>query len=261
MEFRDFKYAIFLSILILFISCSQETMLFYPEKLPSDFKFIFKSEFKEYFIKVDKKTELNGILFKAEKSKGLIFYLHGNAGSINSWGFVADFYLHRNYDLFMIDYRGYGKSQGKISNEKQIYRDMQIVYDTMKHLYDEDKIVILGYSIGTGIATQLASVNNPRLLILNAPYFNMIDLAHHYVRILPSFFIRYKFKTNEFLQRVKAQVIIFHGDVDEIIYTGSSIKLSKLFKATDKLYILKGQKHNGIDENPTYRLILKDYLN
>jgi uncharacterized protein len=235
-------------------------MLFYPDKLDRNYTFNFNGSYKEYFIRVDKNTELNGLLFKSKESKGLIFYLHGNAGALNSWGNIAEFYTQCNYDVFIVDYRGYGKSQGHISNEKEIYGDMQIVYDTIKKVYGEDKIAVLGYSIGTGIAVQLASANSPRLLVLCAPYYSMIDLAHSYFKFVPSFLIRYKFKTYEYIQKVKAPVLIFHGDADEIIYTGSSIKLSRLFKPSDKLYILNGQKHNGIDDNPSYRIILKGYL-
>ena len=230
-----------LTILIISNSCNQESMLFYPEKLPSDYKYTFNGIYYEYFIRVDKNTVLNGLLFKSNESKGLIFYLHGNAGSLDSWGNIAEFYTQCNYDFFILDYRGYGKSEGRIKNEKQLYNDVQIVYDTIKKQYAENKIVIMGYSIGTGIAAQLAAKNNPGILVLKAPYFNMSDLVHHYIKILPSFFLRFKFKTNEFLPNVKAPVIIFHGDADEVIYTGSSIKLSKLFKPSDKLNILPGQ--------------------
>lgn len=257
---KSFKFGILFTILIILISCSQENMLFYPEKLPRDFQYSFRGSFKEYFFKVDDNTELNGLLFKSNESKGLIFYLHGNAGSLNSWGNVAGFYTSCNYDFFMVDYRGFGKSQGHIQSEKQFYRDIQIVYDSLKKLYSENNIIIIGYSIGTGMAAHLASTNNPRLLILNAPHFNMADLVHHYIKIFPSFMIRYKFKTNEFITKIKAPVLLFHGNVDETIYTGSSVKLSKLFKPADKLHILKGQRHNGIDDNPTYQLIVKDYL-
>lgn len=255
-----FRIIIIIGIFVFFSSCKQEKMLFYPEILPADYRFSFKYNFKEYFIKVDDKTKLNGLLFHADSSKGLIFYLHGNAGSIDSWGGIADIYLKNNYDFFILDYRGYGKSQGKISSEKQLYRDIQIAYDTLKTKYNEKSIVIIGYSIGTGLAAELASVNNPKLLILKAPYFNMIDLAHHYIKILPSFLIRYKLRTDRFIQKLKCPLILFHGNQDEIIYVGSSYKLQKLFKQEDRLIILNGQKHNGINDNEVYKRDLKVIL-
>ena len=77
-------------------------------------------------IKMNDNTLLNGLLFKTDNSKGVIFYLHGNAGSLNSWGEVAKAYTDLNYDVFMIDYRGYGKSEGSISSQGQFFQDMQL---------------------------------------------------------------------------------------------------------------------------------------
>lgn len=241
-------------------SCAQESLLFHPDTYPMNHVYNFGEKFQEYFFKVDKKTSLNGVLFKADSSKGLVFYLHGNAGSIDSWGNIAGVYLENNYDFFILDYRGFGKSQGHISSEEQLYKDIQIVYDSLKTKYTEKNIVIIGYSIGTGPATQLASTNNPKLLILKAPYYNMPDLAHQYVKSVPAFSISYKFSTNEYIVKVKCPVIIFHGNQDEVIYVGSSYKLKELFKKEDRLIILNGQQHNGINENETYKKEFKKIL-
>jgi pimeloyl-ACP methyl ester carboxylesterase len=91
----------------------------------------------------------------------LIFYLHGNAGSLNTWGEVAKRYTELKYDVFMLDYRGYGKSEGSIHSQKQFHEDIQMAYDEMKKTYKESNIVVLGYSIGTGPAAKLASLNHP----------------------------------------------------------------------------------------------------
>src|SRR4051812_47900948 len=136
----------------------QEKLIFIPEKLAKDYHFRFNQKFEELNIKTDDHTSLNGLLFKADSSKGLIFYLHGNAGSLATWGNVAKTYTDLNYDVFILDYRGYGKSEGTITSQAQIYSDVQAVYDTLKSTYDEHKIIVLGYSIGTGPAAELASL-------------------------------------------------------------------------------------------------------
>ncbi len=249
-----------MSVMSLILSCKQEKLLFFPDTLPENHKFAFTHTFQEYFIPVDKKTSLNGVLFRANSSKGLIFYLHGNSGSIESWGTLADEYLKNNYDFFIFDYRSFGKSKGRISSEKQIFNDAQIVYDSLKTQYKEENIIVIGYSIGTGIATHLASTNTPKKLILKAPYYNIHDLAHQYVKILPAFLIRYKFRTNEYILKVKCPINIFHGEEDEVIYCGSSLKLKELLKDGDKVMLLQGQMHNGMNENALYRKELKEIL-
>ena len=90
----------------------QEKLIFFPEKLDKEYKFGFDQNFEELNFKTEDNVLLNGILFKADTSKGVIFYLHGNAGSLKSWGEIAKTYTDISYDLFMLDYRGYGKSEG-----------------------------------------------------------------------------------------------------------------------------------------------------
>ena len=238
----------------------QEKLIFLPEKLDKNFEFTFNREFEEINVKTKDNTILNGLLFKADNSKGLIFYLHGNAGSVRTWGEVAKTYTDLNYDVYMLDYRGYGKSEGKITSDELLYQDLQMVYDELKSKYDESKIIVLGYSIGTGLAAKIASVNNPKLLILQAPYYSLTDLMKHTLPIIPTFILKYKFETNKFITECKMPVIIFHGNQDEVIYYNSSVKLKGLMKKSDSLITLIGQRHNGMTENIEYRTAVQEIL-
>ena len=78
--------------------------------------------------------------------------------------------------------------------------------------------------------------------------------------ILPTFLLKYKFNTYKYLQNTNAQILIFHGKDDEIIYYGSSLKLKEYFKESDKLISLDEQGHNGINYNPKYIDELKKYF-
>ncbi|KOY84809.1 hydrolase [bacterium 336/3] len=238
----------------------QEKLIFFPQKLDKSYPFKFEQEFEELNIKVQDGKILNGLLFKANTSKGLIFYLHGNAGSLSSWGSVAKTYTDLNYDVFILDYRGYGKSEGKINSQKQLFQDNQIVYNELKKRYKEDEIIVLGYSIGTGLASKLASTNNPKLLILQAPYYSLTDMMQYNFPFVPTFILKYKFSTNEYLKNCKMPVVMFHGNKDEVIYYGSSLKLKNEFKQQDTLITLNGQGHNGMTDNEDYKTELKKIL-
>ena len=231
----------------------QEKLIFFPEKLHNDYKFVFDQKFEEINIPTSDQKLLHGILFRNYDPGGLVFYLHGNAGSLQSWGELAKTYTDLNYDVFMIDYRGFGKSEGSISSQDQLYQDLQIAYDEMKKRYSEANIIVLGYSIGTGVATKIASTNHPKLLILQAPFFSMKDMMRRIYPVLPTFILRYKFETNEYIRGCKMPIVIFHGDQDEIIYYQSSIKLKQFIKETDTVIILEGQPHNEMTNNPEYQ--------
>jgi alpha-beta hydrolase superfamily lysophospholipase len=160
----------------------------------------------------------------------------------------------------MLDYRGYGKSEGVINGQEQFYRDIQTAYDEMKKEYPEDRIIVLGYSIGTGPASKIASENAPRLLILQAPYYSLTDMMRHTYSIIPTFLLKYRFENNKHVKACKMPVVIFHGELDEVIYYGSSLKLKEEFKSVDTLITLKGQGHNGMTDNEQYRNGLKEIL-
>ncbi|HVG42021.1 MAG TPA: alpha/beta fold hydrolase [Chitinophagaceae bacterium] len=230
----------------------QEKLIFFPDKLNKDYTFRFDQPFKEVNVTTKNGTLLNGLLFPSDSTKGLVFYLHGNAGALNSWGGVAKRYTDLNYDVFILDYPGYGKSEGSIKGQAQLYEVIQVAYDEMKKRYKEESIVVVGYSIGTGPAAKLASVNHPGLLILQAPYYSLMDMMRHTYPIIPTFLLKYKFKTYEYLKDCHMPVVIFHGNQDEVIYYGSSLKLKKRLKSTDTFITLNGQRHNGITDNPEY---------
>jgi uncharacterized protein len=249
-------YIVVCGILYLF----QERLIFFPEKLNKDFRFRFEQKFEELNIKMPDNIMLNGLLFKSPNPRGLIFYLHGNAGSLRLWGEVAKTYTDLDYDVFILDYRGFGKSEGKINSQNQLYQDIQMVYDQLKSLYDENNIIVLGYSIGTGPATNVASANNPKLLILQAPYYSLTALMKQTYPFIPAFLLKYKFETNKFIAQCKMPVIIFHGNEDAVIYHNSSIKLKDHLKKTDAFITLDGQGHNGMTANPVYRTELENIL-
>ena len=237
----------------------QEKLIFYPDKLERSYQYSFDESYEEMMIKTSDDKLINALLFKAKSTKGLIFYLHGNAGSLESWGTVAKIYTDLNYDVFILDYRGFGKSEGSINSEKQLYEDNQIAYNLMKESYNEENIIVLGYSIGTGMAAKLASENNPKLLIMQAPFYSFKEMMSNQF-YFPTFILKYKFRTNEYLEQCECPIVIFHGDRDEIVNYKWSLKLKEEFKDKIQLITLHGEVHNGITDNIDYRMELENVL-
>lgn len=238
----------------------QEKLIFLPETLEKNHKFDFVQTFEEFNFKTADKKLINGLLFRAESTKGLIFYLHGNAGSLNGSGEVADTYTELNYDIFFLDYRGYGKSEGEITSQKQLFDDNQMVYNELTKKYDEKDIIILGSSIGSGMASRLAADNNPKRLILHAPYYSFPDLVSQFYPLTPLFTLKYKFATNEYLKNCNMPVTIFHGNQDTVIPYESSLRLREEFKSKVYLITLDGLGHNEITKNENYKKALKTIL-
>ena len=237
----------------------QENLMFFPQKLKKNYQYRFDQAFEELMIETSDGKLINALFFKADNSKGVIFYLHGNAGSLESWGTVAQLYTDLNYDVFILDYRGFGKSEGKITGQEQLFDDNQRAYNLVKERYKKKDIILLGYSIGTGMVAKLAADNNPKLMILQAPFYSFAEMLSKQF-YFPSFLLKYKLHTHEYLKQCECPVVIFHGDSDEIVDYKWSVKLKEEFKNQIQLITLHGENHNDISNNAVYRSELKRIL-
>lgn len=239
----------------------QEKMMFMPESLPQDYSYSFPGNFEEINLSTDDGALLNSLHFKAESPKGVILYFHGNAGELASWGKVVQKFVDRHYDVLVMDYRTYGKSTGKIS-ESALYNDAQLFYDYLLKNYSEDEISIYGRSLGTTFATYVASKNNPKQLILEAPFYSVDEVARQRFPIFPtSLFLKYHFPTYKYFKEVSSAITIFHGTDDFVVNYRNSEQLSQIItnKKINFVSILGGT-HNNLIDHEEYRETLDSIL-
>ncbi|MFT6850525.1 MAG: pimeloyl-ACP methyl ester carboxylesterase [Sphingobacteriales bacterium] len=239
----------------------QESFFFHPEKLSPDFHFKYDSAFREVNFEIDGKTSIHGLHFYSEYPKGIILYFHGNTRSVKGWGKYAVDFLRHYFDVVMIDYRGFGKSTGK-RTEKTLFSDAQCVYDKVKLKFPENNIIIYGRSMGSGIAAELASKNNPSKLILDAPYYSFLNVTKKYAPLLPiGLLLRFHIRTDIFLQKVKCNTFIIHGSKDRLIPITASKKLRNIDPSRIILLPIKFGGHNNLPKFPIYHQFLEDILN
>ena len=259
----------FIIVLVVYLAISvalyylQDYMLFKPEKLSKDFEFNYENqEFKEYNLETRDGAVINGIrFFPKGESKGVVLYLKGNSKSIKGWGkFAVDFTRH-GYNVLMVDYRGFGKSTGRRS-QKAIKRDLQEVYNKIKELTTEDRIILYGRSLGSGFAAKLTSMNNPRMLILDAPYYSLTKVTARYAPFMPlSVLLKYPLPTYKWLKYVQCPIHIIHGTNDKLIPFKTSIKLSKVNPKLTKLHSVIGGGHKNLNNFESYHKMIHDILN
>ncbi len=232
----------------------QEYIFFHPWHDSLAYKKLQKiDEFKEINIKNDE-VDLSGWLWNIQGKKApLVIYFVGNAE--NSSNTLYNYYLTEtaknlfgDYNLMIVDYPGYGMSKGKPS-DSSMFRASEYVFDyaTEMEEVDSNNIVIMGYSIGTGIATYCASRNNASGLILVAPYdkglslYNdAIDSFHGSIKSLA----RYNFDAVTYAEKVKAPTLIFTSKGDTVIDYSHSLDLAGHFPELDDVVILDDANHN-----------------
>ena len=239
----------------------QEKFIFNPTKLENTDALNYSGSFKEMSFQTQDGIVLSGVLKTVEDSKGLIFYLHGNRGNLNDQVSASEFYADLGFDFFSMDYRSFGKSSGELINEEQFFSDVELVYDSIKKMYDESTIRIIGYSVGTGSAAMLASINNPKSLTLMAPYYSLVQMTTNRYKIIPTFLLKYPFETNKYVSKVECPVEIIHGTADEVLPFSGSVELSKLLKPSDVFIQIEGQGHNGFEDNQEFVDAMKSFLN
>ncbi len=239
----------------------QEKIIFMPESLPQNYSYSFPENFEEINLKTEDGAVLNALHFKVENPKGVILYFHGNAGELSRWGIVVQKFIEMQYDVLVMDYRTYGKSTGKLS-QQALYNDAQLFYDFLLKNYREDQIEVYGRSLGTTFATYVAAKNHPKQLILEAPFYSLDEVASERFPIYPvSWFLKYHFPTNRYLKEVSCPITIFHGTDDTTVDYENSEKLSKINTKEKLTFItIPGGTHQNLVDQEIYKQILDSIL-
>ena len=263
----DHIFSVLTVVIIIYLAISffvyliQDFFLFKPEKLDPEFEFQYKNlDFDEHTLDIKPGVSLSVLRFKAQNPVGIVLYLKGNSRSIKGWGKFAIDFVRYNYDVIMVDYRGFGKSTGRRS-QQGIKNDMQLVYDKIKERVDEKYIILYGRSMGSGFATKLASTNHPRMLILDAPYYSMAKSTGRYLPFLPmTFLLKFPIPTYKWIKYVKCPIHIIHGTEDKLIPFTSSIKLSAINSELTRFHPIIGGGHNNLNTFEAYHEILGQIL-
>jgi hypothetical protein len=226
----------------------QETLIFRSRALPASHQFDSSLPHREIIVAVNKQDTLHAVLYRPDSGaiRGLVLYFHGNRQNIGWYEKFVPYFTQLGYEVLMPDYPGYGKSKGKITEQK-LYEWATLTYQIARKRYAADSLTIYGKSLGTGIAAQLASRRDCKHLILETPYYRFSDVLQRFLPLYPmNLLLRYQLPTYQYLPLVSAPITLLHGTKDGIISFAQSQKLSALFKPQDKLVVVEGGSHNDL---------------
>ena len=229
----------------------QEGLLFHPEPLAADTTLATEADVHERWVEVPG-ARLSVLELRLPEPRGVVFFLHGNAGNLRSWFTNTDFYRRAGFDLVMPDYRGFGKSTGRIESEAQLHTDVMAAWLAVAPRYAGKRIVIYGRSLGTGLAAELAAAVQPDLTVLVSPYASIAGLAREHYPWLPTQALRYPLRTDRAIGRIRGPLLLVHGDNDEVIPFSESAKLQAVLPHA-QLVRIEGGGHNDLQQLPAYR--------
>ncbi|MBL8447048.1 MAG: alpha/beta fold hydrolase [Zoogloeaceae bacterium] len=234
----------------------QESLLFHPAVMasdeplargrPGDAQWV-----EEVWIPVAG-ARLHALHLRHPNPRGLIFFLHGNSGNAASWMGNPEWYRRRNFDVFLLDYRGFGKSTGTISSEAQLHADVEAAWTLVAPGYAGHPIVVYGRSLGTGLAVRLAQEVSPALLVLVSPYASVKELARRDYPLVPDWVLKYPLSSESRIAAVRSPIFILHGVADGLIPIEHARRLATLAAGRAQLREIDGAGHGDIHRVPAY---------
>ncbi|CAA9383755.1 MAG: hypothetical protein AVDCRST_MAG51-140 [uncultured Ramlibacter sp.] len=234
----------------------QERLLFEPSPLPPDQALFNEADVREFMVDVPG-ARLSVAQLKLPEPRGVVFYLHGNSGNLQKWFVGLDAFRELNFDVVMMDYRGYGRSSGRIGSETQLRSDVRAVWESVAPQYQGKRVVISGQSLGTALAAGLSAELGaegcpPDLTLLISPYSSMRALADELYPWVPSRVLRYPLTTVDHACQVKGPVMLVHGDKDELIGFHHSEAIRKALPQCQLLRV-EGAGHGDVHQFPSFR--------
>ena len=236
-------YIIFVGFLFVF----QSHYVYYPERVlsvdPGNIGLYFESVSFETMDRV----KLSGWFVPSESARGVILFCHGNAGNISHRLESIQIFHRLGLDVFIFDYRGYGQSEGK-PTEDGTYKDAEAAWRYLieEHQAHPKEVIIFGRSLGGAVAAWLAQHHTPGALILESTFTSFPNIASTLYPYLPvKLLLRYKYNTAEYLDRANCPVLIVHSRDDEIMPFSQGERLFELAKEPKEFLEITGTHNDG----------------
>ena len=224
----------------------EKRFLFFPEKqihfTPQDFGY----NFEDIYYKTEDNVRINAWFLKAGEEAPLLIFCHGNAGNISHRTENIILLVQRGISVFIFDYRGFGNSEGKIT-EEGLYLDALGAYDyiTIKMKIPASRLVPFGRSMGGPVAVDLAQRVDFPCLILESTFTNLKDVVKSiYPKMGLDKLLTMKFDAEEKIKSIESPILFIHGDTDDIIDYDLGRRLFDAANEPKTFYTIEGAMHN-----------------
>ena len=194
-------------------------------------------------------TRLHGWWIRSPRQPAIAHVLlaHGNAGNIGDRVLHAKLLADAGLDVFLFDYRGYGRSEGR-PDEEGTYRDMRAARDALLRQADVDgaRVVYLGESIGGAPAVALALEAPPMGLVLQSAFTSVRDMGCLHYPFIPRALVPDAYPNLRRIAQLRAPLLVMHGDRDDIVPVAHGRALFAAATEPKRIEIVRGAGHNDL---------------
>ena len=246
-----------------FMYLRQPSMIFFPsavlEQTPADWGLAYE----DVFLQTQDGVRLHGWYIPREGADRTLLFFHGNAGNISHRGESVAIFHRLGVNLLIIDYRGYGRSQGS-PGEQGLYDDARAAwrYLTRERGTDPGRIVLFGRSLGGAVAARLAAETDPAGLILESTFSSARDMATELLPLLSRLvWLRYRFDTLAAVGQRECPLLVLHSPDDEVIPFRLGQRIFQAAREPKAMFRMRGGHNSGfLDSQPEYQQALAGFL-
>lgn len=261
------KFVLILIIAVLIfaflIRLSENKLIFYPIKSHDWSPQTFGLKLEDCFFETRDGETLHGWLYKNDNPIATILWCHGNAGNISHRLDNLAKLAELPVNIFIFDYRGYGKSSGS-PDERGVYLDAEAAYDYLVNRDDvnPDQIVVFGRSLGGAVAVDLATKRRCAVLILESTFTSAKDMARNTFGLPLDFIIKSEFNSLRKISRLDMPILFLHGTADDIVPFRLGRELFQAANHPKEFIEIPGAGHNDTYKvgGPTYFRQIGDFI-
>jgi fermentation-respiration switch protein FrsA (DUF1100 family) len=256
------------AVILVIVYFKQERMLYFPEKEIWQTPDNISLKYDELNFKTKDGFNISGWYIPAQNEKGVLLFCHGNAGNISHRLESINIFNSLNLSVLIFDYRGYGKSEGKPS-ENGTYLDAEAAWDYLVNVKGKSpkEIIIFGRSLGGAVAAEIALRKNPAALIIESCFTSVPELGKTFYPWLPVKLIsKFKYSTIDKIGSINCPKLIIHSPEDEIIsFRHGKALYENALQPKEFLKIKGGHNEGFLISGKTYndglKIFLDKYLN
>ena len=220
------------------------SLLYFPERALHETPAARGFDYRDLSIETDDGERLHGWWVPATGAPiASLLVCHGNGGNIGDRVLLAELLIGVGFDVLLFDYRGYGQSTGK-PDEEGTYRDARAALSALQDEARDATVVYLGESLGGAIALELALEEPPATLVLQSTFTSVRDMASEHYPFLPKAAVPDAYPSKERIGRLKAPLLVVHGECDEIIPVEHARVLYETAPEPKRLQLVPHVGHN-----------------